>query len=949
MTQTSVPTALRLSRSTVTTYLSAYKKIAELTAPGPPHVMLLRGEPAWEGDPMLALGDGRRARVVAAPSPLAVHEAVLKHVSQLEPDPALLVVITDTEEHDLDPAILARTHRNHVHAVDRWDIVRETFGAKEIDARLRREGWACEALLDAAGTRRWTTTFGGSVPRAAALTALAARRLQLDHFGDRITPTVLLDWSQRPGGPRLLLDLRAPERAGLGDFLSEEEQCGPVARILLALIDNGHGSEAVAYGLLCAALWQHAAPSNEVFQVRGRVERWLGDSIAAGQNNLDLLLTDFGSACEDHVRTLLTKARDADSETGELDEHARQARKSADTVVAQAETLMRQFGAQHAAAASPMLGAGLSARFHAAGQALGRALGTATPTRAQLAEIDEAVTSLRDHELRPDHTVRYRRVRMAQRLIRWLHSAPDPTAETVAAALDRQMRDTAWVDRAADYLEAGGDDDPALRTAYQSIGARVRELRREFDREFAKTLAVWTESGTTPGAMITVETFLDRVARPVAASHRLMLIVVDGLSAAIATELAGQLRGSFAEYDPLPGSDGPRRRTMAAALPSLTAVSRTSLFAGTLMKGDQKDEERLFPQHRFRGGKSAKIFHKNDLRGETGDRFGADLHAALNNPDCHIAVVLNTVDDRLSKEQKLGDPEWQLREIGDLRALLTVATGLGMAVLITSDHGHVIDRHGEKITAPSYASARHRVPVGEHDRLADTEITLHGPRVVWPEPGSSVVALWDNDSRYTDQKAGYHGGAALAEITIPILAFMPFGTTEPPKGWHELGDERPTWWKDETDELPVPVPTPPAERSKRTTRKATEALTSQMSLDIPVPDELAIETTPSPASPADTLITRLFACETFAAQLEQLGRKPPITKLEKAIRALLDGPQSTTAIAQRVGDPASRARGFAATLGQLLNVDGAQVLETMADGRTLRLHVILLRDQFQLR
>ncbi|MGV9434474.1 hypothetical protein, partial [Nocardia sp. NPDC003648] len=86
----------------------------------------------------------------------------------------------------------------------------------------------------------------------------------------------------------------------------------------------------------------------------------------------------------------------------------------------------------------------------------------------------------------------------------------------------------------------------------------------------------------------------------------------------------------------------------------------------------------------------------------------------------------------------------------------------------------------------------------------------------------------------------------------------------------------------------------------------------------------------------------------FEAQLEQLARKPAATKLEKAIRALMDGPQSTTALAQRVGDPVTRGSGFAAILGQLLNVDGVQVLETMQDGRTLRLHVGLLRAQFGL-
>ncbi|GAB3204501.1 BREX-2 system phosphatase PglZ [Nocardia tengchongensis] len=956
MTRVSVPTALRLSRNTVAQYLSAHAKLSEiLTVPGSPETLLLRGEPAWEGDPVLTLGDGRRARVRVAPSPLAVHETVLEHARDIEPDPRVLVVLTDVEEHDLDPAILARTHRGRVYAVDRWDVVRETFGATAIDPRLKRETWACEALLDASGTHRWPSTLaGGVLARTPALAALAARRLQLGVTDDRIDAQTLLEWSQRPGGPQLLLDLRGPERDGLIEFLSEAEQSGAAGRVLAALTRTGHGGEAVAYGLACAALWEHAAPSNLVYQARGRVERWLGDHPPASGTALDGVLAAFGRTCENYVRAALEKAYAAADLDDEADETARQARKTADTVLAQADLLIRQFGAGEAATASPTLTTGLEARFTAVGLALGR--GIEALDRNQPAEIaqardaiDRAVDRLRDHTLAPDHRVRISRVRMAQRLFRWLDTQPDPTVESVAGALDRQMRDTAWADRALDYLDAGGDDDAPLRVAYQAIVGRTRDLRREFDREFAQTLANWTEAGTDPGSMLTVESFLHRVVRPLAsADSRILLIVVDGMSAAIATELAGELRSTFAEYDPLPGAGRPYRRTMAAALPSLTAVSRTSLFAGRLMKGDQTVEKRLFPEHKFWGAKKAKVFHKNHLRSEPGDRFGPELTEALADPHCHVAVVLNTVDDRLAKEAKLDDSGWETREIGDLRALVGAASGQGMTVLITSDHGHVIDRHGVGIQAAGVESARHRLPAPEHDRLGDTEVALSGPRVVWPEPDASIVALWDNDSRYTTQKAGYHGGASLAEITIPILAFLPFDA-DPPKGWRELGDQRPGWWKDDSEILaPAEAVAPPPQRAKKMERQIKEKLTDQMSLDIAMPAEPVLALASTATSPIDDLVASLLASPVFEAQLEQLARKPAIIKLDKAVRALLDGPQSTTALAQRVDYPISRASGFAAVLGQLLNVDGVQVLETLPDGRTLRLHPGTLRDQFGL-
>ncbi|MFD6390789.1 BREX-2 system phosphatase PglZ [Nocardia sp. NPDC060259] len=927
-----------MSRATVAQYLSAHKKLqAELATPGEPVTLLLRGEPEWEGDPVLSLAEGRRAQVSVAASPLAVHETVLAHVREIGPDPRVLVLLTDIEEHDLDPAILARAHRGRVHAIDRWDIVRESFGAISIDPRLKRDGWACEALLDAAGAPGWPTAMAGRVlSRVAALTALTGRRLRIQSGTDRIDPVTLLEWTQRPGASQQLLDLRAPERDGLIEFLSESEQCGATGTAVAALTMAGHGSEALAYGLVCAALWQHAAPGNAVYQARGRVERWLGDRPPVQGEALDRLLATYGRTCEDYVRDLLVKARAATDLDDEADDAAMAAHKVAKTVLAQADLLVRQFGAGEAAAQSPLLTAGLEARFTAAGQALGR---------GKPEEIDQAVAALRDHDLAADHRVRTTRVRMAQRLTRWLHTEPDPTIDgSVAAALNRQMHSTAWADRALDYLDAGGDDDPALRVAYDTIANRARAVRREFDREFAKNLAVWTESGTSPGTMLTVETFLHRVVRPLAAEHRVLLIVVDGMSASIATELAGELRATFAEHDPL--SDGDvRRRCMAAALPSLTAVSRTSLFAGKLMKGDQKTEQRLFHAHSFWGAKRAAVFHKNDLRSKPGDRFGADLNNAINDQDCHVAVVLNTIDDRLAKEAKLDDSGWEAREIGDLRALASAATAQGMVVLITSDHGHVIDRHGKTVDAPNIESARHRLPA-EFDSRSETEIALQGPRVVWPEPGASIVALWDNDSRYTAQKAGYHGGASLAEITIPVLAFLPYGA-ERPAGWRELGDQRPSWWRDDADALPEPeAPVAIKKATKRVTNRIAEHATAQITLDIPLPSH---EPLSQPANPAQDLVTRLLASDVFAAQLEQLARKPSSSKLEKAIRALLDGPQSTTALAQRVGDPPIRANGFAAVLGQLLNVDGIQVLEILADGRTLRLNIGLLRAQFGIR
>lgn len=934
---------VRMNAATVTQYLNSNKALSEA---GRRRVVLLRSVPHWEGAGEVVLGSGQRVHIVTAASPLAIHELVLAHLKAAAESPAVLVVLTDREQPELDPAILAHVYRQRIETVDSWNVVREAFGAEQVDPRLRDTNWAAEAILDATPPGGWQPMAGGLLSRRTALAELAARRLRLGRYdieheqvlGDNLDIYALLSWSLTPGGPERLLNLRRPERDGLITFLGEEDQAGAAGQALVALVAAEHGAEAVPYGMVCAALWQHAETDAQTYRARGRAERWLGEQIPAGSEALDRIVAAFGRACEEFVAVLLGVSRTDTDET-----RAREARRITTMVLDRAESLARQFGAEAEAAASPFLASGLRARFIAAGQAL---------AGGEPQSIAGAIRLLDTHQMaaHPDVRVRIERARMGQRLAQWLAGGPSTEVETVAAGVQRYVADTGWADQALEHIESGGDPERVLKSAYDRLGTRVRKRRREIDRSFATTLAGWTRAGTEPGSMLTVESFLGRVIRPLAMAkrgRRVLLLVLDGMSAAIATELSEELRRHWAEYDPASDIEGqPRRRAMAAALPTLTAVSRTSLFAGTLMTGTQADEKRLFPMHRFWGGAPAAVFHKDDLRGDTvGDPFGPELIEAITDQRTHVAVVLNTIDDRLAKEQKLGDGAWRLDQIGKLRELLRTAAEQGMAVIITSDHGHVVDRHGVKRDGEGIGSARHRNPAGP---LGETEVALSGPRVVWPEPGAEIVALWDADSRYTAHKAGYHGGASLAEFAIPVLAFLPFGA-EPPRGWRELGDQRPAWWSLEPSVIAPAAPEhrkPPKPSKRAKPQPEPHEALFDVVLEAGGQDALL---SPRLRSADDVLIEALLAAEMFKEQVSMLARRPPMDKVVTAVRALLEtGTLPATALAQRVGYPSGRADGFAAVLRQLLNYDGVQVLETLPDGRTLRLNTGLLRDQFEL-
>ncbi|GAA3436935.1 BREX-2 system phosphatase PglZ [Kutzneria kofuensis] len=934
--------AMRLNTAIVTQYLASERRLSEDKR----RVVLLRAAPVWEEAPELSWGE-QRARVVPAASPLAVYELVLRHLVSTD-GPEVLVVLTDREENELGADVLAQAYRQRVNAVNTWDVVREAFGAQHTDERLFAENWAAEALLDAAPPSGWPRLAGGPLTRRHALASLALRRLGAGPYApDRPQSTTtsveldantLLHWSLSPAGPDRFLALRAPERAGLARFLAEEDQAGPAGQALFALVSAGHGADAVAFGLVCAALWVHADESAgaEDYQARGRAERWFGEKPPAHGAALDALAGAFGRASEEFVTGLLLIAQSADADGAA-------ARRLSAIVLDRAASLTQQFGAERAASMSPVLPAGLEAAFSAVGGAL---------LDGDAGRVAEAMRKLERHNLASgqDASIRVERARMAQRLARWLTKEPANEPETVAASVDRHIADTSWVDLALEHVEAGGDPRSELKAAYDRLCAVVRSRRREADKRFAHQLAAWTSSRGDAGSMLTVESFLAKVVGPVvkAGERRVLLVVLDGMSAAIAAELGEQLRQDWAEFDPLPGAkDAPRRRGMMAALPTVTAVSRTSLFTGKLTAGSQRDERAAFGGHSFWGDQVVALFHKDALRAESGgDVFGPELHDAMTNERTNVAVVLNTVDDRLAKELKLGDGAWRLGDIGGLRELLRLAAEQGRAVLLTSDHGHVIDRHGSRVEALGEPlSARHRTPGGP---LGDAEIALSGPRVVSAETGNAIVALWDSDSRYTAAQAGYHGGASPAEVVIPVLAFLPFGA-EPPKGWRELGSQQPSWWSPVVDEAKQPAipPAPPKRPAKKRKEDSDRAALFDVAL---VPRDEDALLSPQPITPDDALVTALLASDLFHAQVQSLARKPDLVKVEKAVRALLEagGTLPVTALAQRIGLPLTRADGFSAVLRQLLNFDGVQALQTLPDGRTLRLNTGLVKDQFEL-
>jgi hypothetical protein len=878
----------------------------------PQPVLLVRAEPSWPYPPELVLPDGRRLAVVPCVSVLAIWD-------QLAGDrDGGLVLLTDLAEHDLGVGVLARVFRQRTIEVQPWDLIGESFGAQRLDPRLEAETWAGEALVDAMPAGGWPRLAGTVLSRDLALRYLAAARLGLDRLGltpENLDAQALLRWSRLPAAPEAFAELRQAERDGLREWLSGE--FGRPARALFALIEVGHAGDALPLGLVCQAVW--AANDPDGLRAQGRVHQYLGGA------DID---TETIRAYADTAATVVT-----DMLRGGHDGAAMDDRRAGHAVLDRAEELLIQFSAEATAQHSAILRSGFEHRIGVVARALSAALTRRTPERFAAAE--QATTLLARHTLAETQPHRVERAKMALRLVRWL-AQPDEPLTTVAEGIDRQISTWGWVDRALAHVWAGEDVHGGLKDTFRAVHEKARDRRRELDRAFAERLAAWTSAGTPPGDLLAVETVLSRVIAPLVrhSGRGALLVIIDGMSAAVAADLAEDLaRQHWVEHDPLAGGNGAdrRRRGAVAALPTVTQACRTSLFAGALRQGDQGDEKTAFEGHTLWRGRPARLFHKSLVSGGAGEVLDEDLVQALSDPDTLVGVVINTVDDALDHGRESADAGWHVSQLGPLRAILDHARYHGRAVIIASDHGHVLERDGKLRSAETAPSARHRTDAAP---TGTGEVDLSGPRVL--VDGQRIVALWDPQVRYLPRRAGYHGGASLAEVTIPVLAFLPLGAGTPP-GWAPLGDQYPAWWKSSASrpaEAPATV-TPPGKAKKERTPKT-------------APDvDTLFEVATSPDR-KQSIVDAVLASEMFAAQHALTPRKMPLAKIHGALSALVDanGVLPAVVVAQRAGEQPARATGFLTTLQRIFNVDNYPVLSVTDEGRTVRLDLTLLRQQF---
>ena len=852
---------------------------------------------------------GRRFALRWCDSMLSMREALCE-VEQADPAEVGLVLLTPLGTNEIAEDIAARLARCRVFQPEGWEIVRQLFGAKEIDARLGRFSWMPQVLVDGSAQGNYTPVANGFLDLETAWKELLQRYLQLDVA--RPDATALLRWTMQPttdASLNLLPDAAKPDALRwLG------ESAGTAGEMVLACVKAGRTGDAVPLGLVCGVLYAAAGEGQAALgHATIRLERFVGDThvgIAEGRA--------WAQAAQQLVRE-----GGPDVYRAALD---------------RADALLNDLRVAEFAYLSDVLPKAFDQRMRLFAQQLSNHV--QAPSDATLTAVEEAVNHVLVHVLAASQAQRADRVEMARRMARWI-VRPATSASTVADLVSWQADEGAFVDWARFRL-LGGDELVEVSHAYEALRSTIIARRNALGHRFAQSLQRWNaQPPATEARIVPLESVLDRVVAPLAALQPVLLLVIDGLSTSIFRELfAKPERLGWAEMVPALSA---RPLAGIAAFPTVTEVSRATLLCGKLCSGTSSLEKTGFATHtgllaHSRADVPPKLFHKGDLSDST--NLSNEVRTAIANPQQRIVgLVYNAVDDHLSGPDQLNQ-RWTLEDLRLILPILREAKEARRVVIVTADHGHLLE-DGTTQTAG-----------GESDRWrsgSDTgnsnEIVLSGGRVRTASGATSVACLWSESVRYAGRKNGYHGGVSLQEVTVPLSVMVPFGMNLPE--WQPALPAQPEWWDLPNLATPAMAATQATVAPRVTTRKPAPVSAAQDQLFdatvAPIP-------TASPALVEDW-ISALLQSPVYVSQRSLAARvAPPDVQIRLLLTALAErgGKLSRAALAQRLSMPEIRLTGMLSAARRVLNVDQAAVMLIDESAGTVELNKILLLQQFRI-
>jgi hypothetical protein len=884
----------------------------------------IRSQIPWTGEEWPDNG-GEKLRILQCDAPIQFRKAFHEDSN----GETSTVFITPLDLRQLGDDISIRLAGQRLYPLDPWHVVRWMFKARQVDPRVTAHGWMADRLMALEPAEGYPAVLGGVLDAETVWGILLDRILGMETG----TPDLmaLLKWAADAENVARWHGEDESFRAAVREWVSRT--AGPTGGAILQCVSSDREPVALAAGLAMSVVY-HEAAGDALARSAGRLEQRAG----LGEISAPMALRWHAAA----VEVIRHGFGDSPLSGIHLD---------------RSDRLLEVIGAADFAHLGNVSPAGFQQRLAQFAQALNEGLAS-TPV-----QVPEALLAARDRVLahekaRSESPRRLERLTMAIRLLRWLEwaeaaesdSAGSPDSRDFSSVARDYVRHGGFVDWARARL-GGGDSAKPLSQAFARLVAAVTQRRERQNRDFAERLADWTRSGSQPRSVLRVEDLLEKRVAPLLSDTPLLLLVVDGMSQAVFQELLEDVTAR--DWVELIRTDETEPPPVVSVLPSVTRCSRASLFHGRLAEGDSAAERAAFASHpvlRSAGAGTAApvLFHKVSMTdAEDGGLSKAVREALAATGPRVVGVVLNAVDDHLSKGEQV-DPSWNAEYVRSLSALLYEARSAGRLVLLTSDHGHVLERGGE--TRPDGEGERWRLagpPPGEG------ELAVSGDRVLGA-PGGEIIALWSERFRYGMKKNGYHGGISPQEMVIPMALLKPVQREKNPHGWAERPRYVPPWWEGETVEAPperepMAAPIPIAQTPEPPAKGQLDIFHAHHGETEPV-SATAPETAPEALTAALSWPDRIFGTPMYRSQKAIAGRALPGDAEVRTFLHIMDrrgGTVTVAALSRELGKHAFRLRGWLASLQRLLNVEGYAILSRDEANETITLNIELLKRQFE--
>lgn len=874
--------------------------------------------------------DGKTTRFVYCSSELAMREALVDFAQA----PERLVLISKYNEVQLAKDVLARLWRYAPQQISPWKNLQQFIKVREIDPRLKKSGrWVAKALLGRLEQYQHKISFGEVLDQESAWKALALA--YLNYQESTLDLQSLFSWSVSGGAAAMVERLPDDLKDNLDDWL----RLGlPKSSVLVkALLLDGQADDLLSIGLACSIMYypgivqQPGTDTTQLHISRGVFkERFL-----AGETFDQGLLQQLGIEAVKSATMLLQQ----------------RGYQAMDAALGKAEQILASLDLASVIERSPVLPASMQSRLSRYAHALSSVLagGDTSLAEAALADVKQHVLASFTAQ---QETMQ--RAEMAIRLVRWLKLAPETFANT-AAALSEYIKQGSFADWARSVVWSG-DAHEGLSKVYHLVTERVGEKREAQNKAFAQHMDSIARGDVLPDNFIPVEAALQRLVAPIAKENPVLFLVLDGMSEAVYRELNEDLvKHHWLELRTESAQDAP---CLVAALPTITQVSRCSLLSGFLQKGGAADEKKAFAAHpELKKLASTKfpptVYHKADLIQSGSGALNDDVRSKLANTEYRLlGMVINAIDDQLSSSSQVS-VGWTLDSISLLRQVLEAAREAGRVVIITSDHGHVLDH--DSFYQPSALESGERYRLAS-DNIFEYEVQLSGNRVVTTD--STVVLPWSERLRYTKSKSmGYHGGASLQEVVIPLGVFAHSAHAGALPGWVEVPRHLPEWWHAEsivnevagsyTSSVQDAALTAGKVTKKSKKAKESEAVAGVMGDMFVSSTEVVLVG----ATQRSAWIDTLFGSSIYQQVKNRAGRTAVKEEQLRALIQLLDqhqGQVMEAVVLRHLAIPKLRLRGFLAGAQKLLNIDGYPILSVDRESQTIKLSISDLKTQFEL-